>query len=165
MLYYRTKEGRERKPHGVITCEHARERARKWRTMVDQGGDPSLDKQGERKNITLTELADRYLEQHAYTKKKPKCILEDKANLRLHILPAMGKTSVSALAIRDITDFHYSLKHKPILANRCIALLSKMLNLSEKWGMRRDAGELCAHIEKYEEKKRDRFLNIEEIAT
>ena len=51
MLYYRTKEGRERKPvigvHGIIKCEQARDKAQHWLTIVNQGGDPSLDKQTE----------------------------------------------------------------------------------------------------------------------
>lgn len=167
MLYYRTKEGRERKPvigvHGIIKCEQARDKAQHWLTIVNQGGDPSLDKQTERKNIILSELATRYLEQHAEPKKKPKSVRSDKISLRLYILPAIGKISVSALTVKDVTDLHHALRTKPITANRCIALLSKMLNLAEKWGIRADAGALCRHIEKYEEKKRDRFLGIEEI--
>ena len=44
-----------------------------------------------------------------------------------------------------------------------MALLSKMLNLAEKWGLRNDAGLLCKHVDKYPENKREKFLSNAEI--
>ena len=44
MLNYRTKDGRERRPvigkHGEITCDQARDIAKKWMLEVAGGGDP-----------------------------------------------------------------------------------------------------------------------------
>ena len=49
-------------------------------------------------------------------------------------------------------------------ANRTVALLSKMFNLAEKWGLRPDGSNPCRHVEKYPERKRRRFLSDEELA-
>jgi hypothetical protein len=44
MLYYRTKDFRERKPvigvHGAITCDQARDIAKRWSVEIANGGDP-----------------------------------------------------------------------------------------------------------------------------
>jgi site-specific recombinase XerD len=44
-----------------------------------------------------------------------------------------------------------------------LALLSKMLNLAEKWGLSEGTGSLCKHIKKYPENKKERFLSNAEI--
>ena len=44
-----------------------------------------------------------------------------------------------------------------------VALLSKMFNLAEKWGLREDASNPCRHVEKFKEEKRRRFLSQEEL--
>ena len=52
----------------------------------------------------------------------------------------------------------------PGAANRTLALLSKMFNLAEKWGLRPDGSNPCRHIEKYPERRIDRFLSNAELA-
>jgi integrase len=49
-------------------------------------------------------------------------------------------------------------------ANRVLALLSKMMNLAEKWGLRPDGSNPCRHVDKYGETKRERFLSADELA-
>lgn len=167
LLYYRTKDGRERRPvigiHGQISTDHARSIAKDWLFEVNKGRDPSLDKQFIRTSPTLSELVDRYLTEYAVLHKKSYSIDIDKVHLKNDMLPKLGNITILSLTIQDILEFHLSLKHKFISANRCIALVSKILNLAEKWGLRPDAGSLCQHINKYPENKRDRFLSMEEI--
>lgn len=166
LLYYRV-NGRQRKPkigqHGSITCDQAREIARYWTADVAKGKDPSLEKQTTRKAITVRELSERYLEEYAKIHKKPASIALDEINLRCHIVPALGSYRISTITRKDIEDFHRSMKVHPISANRCLALISKMMTLAEKWGLRADAGTLCKHITKYPEKKRERYLSVEEM--
>jgi integrase len=52
----------------------------------------------------------------------------------------------------------------PGAANRTLALLSKLFNLAEKWGLRPDGSNPCRHVEKYRERKIERFLSSEELA-
>jgi integrase len=167
LLYYRTKDGRERRlvigTHGNITCDQARNIAIEWLSEIAKGKDPSLNKQLGKLDITVIGLADRYLEEYALIHKKPLSIKRDKVLLKYHIIPSLGKIKVNALTVKDISDLHYRLRGLSTSANRCIALLSKMLNLAEKWELRVDASSLCKHIKKYPENKRDRFLSMIEI--
>jgi integrase len=165
-LYYRTKEGRQRKPkigdHGTITCEQARGIAQKWLADVAQGKDPSLERQILRLNPTLRDLAHRYMEDHGSHKKASSC-KEDQRLWNQYILPALGALRVSSTERGDILKLHQSLRHLSTTANRVLSLLSKALNLAELWGYRPDNSNPCRHVKKYAEQKRERFLNAEEI--
>lgn len=167
MLYYRTKDGRERKPaigiHGHITCDQARDMALNWLSDVAKGKDPSLEKQSEKIYVTVADLAEKYIREYASVYKKPASVKNDVINLKYHILPRFGKLKITALTSKDLAHLHYSMKLKATTANRCISLISKMMNLAEKWELRGDAGNLCKHINKYPENKRERFLSIAEI--
>ena len=56
------------------------------------------------------------------------------------------------------------MKDRPGAANRCLALMSKMFNLAEKWGLRPDGSNPTRHVEKYPERKFERFLSEAELA-
>ena len=43
------------------------------------------------------------------------------------------------------------------------AILSKMFNLAELWGLRPDGSNPCRHIKKYKEERRERFLSAAEL--
>jgi hypothetical protein len=43
-------------------------------------------------------------------------------------------------------------------ANRVLALLSKMFNLAEAWGMRREHTNPCLHVQRFKESARQRYL-------
>lgn len=165
-LYYRTKDGRQRKPkigdHGTITCEQARIIAQQWLGEVTHGKDPSAERQALRINPTLTDLAKRYMADYVPRKKAA----SQKEDLRLweqHILPTLGSLKVSSITRDDILKLQHSLQHLPITANRVLSLLSKSLNLAELWGNRPDHSNPCRHVKKYPEQKRERFLSQQEI--
>jgi len=167
-LYYRTKDGQQRKPklgeHGAVTCEQAREMALKMLAAVSAGNDPSREQQDKRKAPTLAEFAARYVEQHAKNKKKPRSVEEDEGNLARHILPVLGSMKLASITRKHITDLHHTMREKPTTANRVIALLSKMFNLAEAWGLRTDGSNPCRHVQKYKENKRTRYLSEAELA-
>ena len=96
--------------------------------------------------------------------KKPGSIREDEAILKNHILPALGAHKVAAVTRADVQRLHHSMKATPYHANRTVALLSKMMNLAEKWGIRPDNTNPCRHVERYREQKRQRFLSAAELA-
>jgi integrase len=54
--------------------------------------------------------------------------------------------------------------HVPYQANRTLGVLSKMLNLAETWEIRPKHSNPCDGVERYPERKRERFLLAEEIA-
>jgi len=166
--YYRTRAGQQRRPtigqHGVLTAEEARGIAKAMLAEVTQGEDPSQNRQEMRRAPTLAEFSERYLTDHARTKKKPLSVLADERNLSNHILPALGTKKVSDIARADVALFHRALHATPGAANRCLMLLSKMFNLAELWGLRPDNTNPCRHIEKYAERKIERYLSLEEMA-
>jgi integrase len=166
--YYRTRDGQQRRPsigqHGHVTCDEARAIARETLADVVRGYDPSAIRRESRQAPTMAEFAERYLNEHAYPKKKPLSVQADERNLRNHVLPALGTRRITEVTRGDVFRFQHSLNDKPGAANRCMALLSKMFNLAEAWGLRPDNTNPCRHLEKYRERKIERFLSAEELA-
>lgn len=64
----------------------------------------------------------------------------------------------------DIAKLHHDSRKTPVQANRVLALCSKMFNLAEAWGLRQDGSNPCRHVQRYKEKKRERFLSGDELA-
>ena len=56
------------------------------------------------------------------------------------------------------------MKDTPGAANRTIQLVSHMMNVAEKWGLRPDGSNPCRHVEKFKERKRERYLSAQELA-
>ena len=168
ILKYRTAEGRQRKatigPHGPITAERARSIALRWLGDARHGSDPATTRSDSRKALTVTELAKRYMAEHAAVKKRPGSVASDETLLRLHILPRLGSMKINSVTRADIGQLHHAMYQTPGAANRALALLSKMFNLAEKWGLRTDGSNPCRHVEKFRERKIERFLSNEELA-
>ncbi|MEQ8760857.1 tyrosine-type recombinase/integrase [Marinovum algicola] len=150
--------------HGVVAPDRAREKARKLLQEAHDGTDPARQREEARKAPSLAELADHYLERHAIPKKRPRSVASDKTLLGLHILPTLGSRKVASITRADIANLHHSMQETPGAANRTLALLSKMMNLAEKWEWRPDGSNPCRHIEKYPENKVERFLSPDELA-
>jgi integrase len=168
ILQYRTMIGISRRvtigQHGRLTADEARTQAKIQLGRVARGGDPAAEKASARDGISFSVFAERYLSDHAETKKKPSSVRMDRINLQKHILPILGRKRLDTLGRADMVRLHQSMRATPGAANRCLALLSKMMNLAERWGERPDGSNPCRHVEKYRENKRDRFLSAAELA-
>jgi integrase len=148
----------------LFRVEEARKRARKLLVEVKDGADPASDRKDTRKAPTVGELADRYMAVHAATKKKPRSAKSDESNLRLHVLPALARQRAADVTREDVSRLHHAMRETPGAANRVLALLSKMFNLAEKWGIRADGSNPCRHVDRYAERKMERFLSGDELA-
>lgn len=168
----------------VLKLDDARRLARIRLGEVAAGGDPSRDRKLARKaTVTVAELADRYLTEHANPRKKLSSIAADKRNITNHIKPLIGKLRVGSVTSADIDGLlrdvragatakdekvgkqrRRRVRGGPGVANRCVALLSKMFNLAEVWGMRAQGSNPCRHIEKFKENRRERMLSGNELA-
>jgi integrase len=168
VVQYRTREGQQRKrvlgQHGTLTVEQARTMARQWLGNVRQGTDPVDAYEATRKAPTVAELAARYMAEHATVKKKPGSIRPDAYNLRCHVLPALGKKKVAMVTRADIAALHHTMHKTPGAANRVLALLSKMFTLAEQWGLRPEGSNPVRYIERYRERRFERFLSSAELA-
>ncbi len=148
---------------GAVTVDQARERAKKILGRVAHGEDPAAERAEERTAPIVAELARRYLEEHAGPKKKRSSVEGDERLLRLYVLPALGRRKVATLGLKDIADLHHGLRAKPVQANRVLALVSKMLNLAETWGLRPLHSNPCPRISRFRENRRERFLSGAEL--
>src|SRR4051794_6997277 len=99
----------------------AREEAASLKRDIDRGRDPVGEREDARSAPTISELAGRYIAEHAEAKKKPRSIEEDQRNIRLHVLPALGKLKVAAVTRDDVARLHNSMKASPIGANRVLS--------------------------------------------
>lgn len=167
-LYYRTKDGQQRRPtigaHGPMKPEAARAIARAWLADVAQGRDPSLSRAQDKAAPTFDTLCDRYLSDHADVRKKASSAEGDRRLVRLHLRPALGTKKVAAITRADVAGVHHKLRATPYEANRVLALASKMFALSERWGMRADGSNPAKNIDRYREEKRERYLTSAEVA-
>jgi integrase len=150
--------------HGRLTADQARTEAKIQLGRVARGDDPAAEKANARDGISFSAFTERYLSDHAETKKKPSSVRMDRINLQKHILPILGRKRLDTLGRADMVRIHQSMRDTPGAANRCLALLSKMMNLAEQWGERPDGSNPCRHVEKYRENKRNRFLLAAELA-
>jgi integrase len=151
--------------HGAPwTPETARREARRLLGEIAAGRDPA-DARAARKGCpTFSEFAERYLSEHVLVSKKPRSAEEDRRNLARHILPAFGRRLITEITPADVAKFQGSKSGTPIAANRCLALMSHMFNLAERWGFRPPRSNPCAHVAKYPERARERMLSPQELA-
>ena len=148
----------------VLKPEQARRQAFAILAAVKDGKDPAGERQAARQGTTVADLCRRFLEEHVAHRCKPITAREYRRVIELYIKPALGKRDLREVVRPDIARLHHDLWHTPYQANRSLALLSKMFNLAEMWGLRPDASNPCRHVKKYPEDKRERFLSPIELA-
>ena len=168
IFQYRNLHRQTRRPvigqYGSITPEQARQTAKAWAVEVQRGGDPGKSRSDAARAPTVADLAERYMSEHAWPKKKPRSAKSDQSNLKNHVLRALGTKKVVAVNRADVGKLHHNLRKTPGAANRVLALLSKMFTLAEKWDLRPDGTNPCRHVERYPERKFERFLSETELA-
>ena len=148
--------------HGpLLTFHKAKERARIILADALKGNDPVADDRAIREAATMRHLAADYLEQHAVPKKRLRSVKNDRSMINRIILPRLGSKKVAAVQSRDLHLLHVSMKDTPYQANRVLALLSKMLSVAVKWGWRSDNP--VKGIERFQEKRRERWLSDDEL--
>jgi integrase len=144
------------------TPDLARKEALRLLALVASGIDPAAAKLAGRTAPTVRDLAERVRAEHLVKRKAATRIEYDRL-LRRYILPALGSLAVADVARADVAKMHHQLRAHPTQANRVIAVLSKMMNLAERWGLRPDGSNPVRHVERNRERRRERFLNTEEI--
>ena len=170
LIQYRLggRKGRTRRvtigKHGTVTPDEARSQAKRLLGVVASGQDPAEDRDKAKAEMNMGPVLEQFLSEHADAKLKASTAEEYRRLARLYVLPAFRHRQIGDMKQTDVARFHHGLKDKLYQANRSLALLSKFFNWCEKHGLRADGSNPCRHIEKYKERKRERFLSEEELA-
>lgn len=116
----------------------ARERAKELKRAVDLGEDPMGQRHEDRAAPSVSQLANRYLAEHAI-RKTARTLKDEQSMLKKLVLPALGKIKVHDVRHDDIDQLHREISQtRPIRANRIAQMLSKMFSLGIRWGYRID---------------------------
>jgi integrase len=145
------------------TPEAARREALRLLGLKAAGKDPATERDDHNGGLTVAELASRFLNEHVAHSCKRLTAEEYRRVIGLYICPSLGRHRVTELTRADVVQLHHQLRDRPYQANRCLAVLSKMSNLAEAWGLRPDGSNPCRHVKKYREEKRERYLTNEEL--
>jgi integrase len=166
VLKFRLKTGRVRwatwNPHKV-SLEQARTRARSYLGAVADGKDPLRAIDLARDAATVNEVADLFLTEHVIARRKPATQRLYQTAIDCHIRPRFGAMAIRDLTPSDVGALHHRLRATPVMANRVLAVCSKLLNWSEQRGYRETNTNPCRGIEKNRELARRRYLTAEEM--
>jgi len=165
------------------SVDQARTQALKLLGEVASGCDPAATRDLNKNANTVSELCDVFMDNYARLHKKPSSWKTDESNIRNHVKPLIGRLKVRSVTRQDMEAFKRHVaagktkvnrKLKPRVrlrvrggqgvANRCLALLSKMFNLAEEWGLRDEQTNPVRGIKKFPERKIERYLSDDEIS-
>src|SRR5262249_29577269 len=146
--------------------------ARKHRVAIDHGRDPLAEKEAARlagqEGLTLAQLFALYVQQYAMVRKRPRSIATDRWMFEREIQDVLGRRRVADITEFDLARLHRAITARPapVLANRVLALISTLLNLSELplYGQLRPRhSNPCKGIERNRETKKHRFLSSAQL--
>ena len=168
LLKYRIGRGRralcQKKSIGflpIMSVEVARLKAKNFLFIASQGIDPIKKDQD---FLTIKELCVEYIDSHAVLNKKKSSLVRDQNLIKGVVIPVFGKFRVVDLKRSHLRKYHNSKKEStPIMANRFLALLSKMMNLAEEWEYRPLNSNPCKHIKRHPETKRTEYLSLNQL--
>ena len=167
VLCYRNKGGTQRRYTigrfpDVWTVAQARARAKKLKQDIESGADPVQDNREAREAPNIRELMDRFDAEHVETRVKKSTAAEYRRLIDDYIRPNLGAKKVAEITTDDVASLHLKLKDKARTANQMLAVLSKAMNLAERWGYRPQHTNPTRHIQRWPEVKRDRVLTPDE---
>ena len=150
--------------HGAPwTPDSARREAHRLLTQAGSGVDPMEIKAAGRKAPSMRELAERFLAEHVEVKCRPRTAALYRGIVEKVVLPKLGSRAVTDVTRADLAALHHRLHRTPTQANRTLLIVSKMMNLAERWGLRPDGSNPARHVERFREQARQRYLSSDEF--
>lgn len=149
--------------HGAVTAEAARLKAKQIISDLAIDKNPTEVQEAVRNSVTVRSLGERFIDEYVPCHLKPSTQVEYKRCIDIFINPEIGTLKLVSVERPDIAKIHHQLRHIPYQANRVLGVLSIMFNLAESWGLRPQFSNPCRGVKKFKEKKRERFLNREEL--
>lgn len=103
---YRTAEGRTRRATvakvGAVTPDRARELAEGMSALVKAGGDPLEARDEARSALTVAAALDLYVESEAFAAKAKATQSNDRARIKRHLKPTLGREYVDKLTVEQV---------------------------------------------------------------
>lgn len=163
-LYYRTKDGRQRKPkignYPELSVEAARRAAKDILETVARGGDPKAEWDEARAGITIAQFCDVFMERHGHQKKSAD---EYRRIIDRYIKPRIGNLRIAEIRMEHVERMHDAIsRNAPTQANRVLAVLSSMMSLAERWDYRPKNSNPCVGARRNPERKRRRYVTPQE---
>lgn len=170
IVKYRTNGGGRSAPQrwqtlgkfGALTVEQARQMATQVLSAVARGVDPQSDKLANRSAPRLSNVWDRFVTDELPSK-KPNTRRDYEQQWQDVIKPRFGTTLVNDIKRGEVDQFHKEMRPTPYLANRILALFSRLMNMAERWDWREQGTNPCRFVERFKEESRERYLSIDEI--
>ncbi|HZR31200.1 MAG TPA: tyrosine-type recombinase/integrase [Terriglobales bacterium] len=148
-------------PYADLSIEQARHRAEELNAQIALGKNPGHERRNVREEMTLGELFETYLQDHARRLAR-KTWREDvrRFNLHFHSWRLRKISSIKQLEVVRLHT-HISRASGPIAANRAVEMLRRVFNKGLQWGWK---GENPAEaVERNPERSRARFLDGDEL--
>lgn len=149
---------------GKLTPDNARELAQRVLGKVAHGKDPAADRAQDREGLTVKELIDAFLADHAALKLKPATATRYGYSLRHSVALELGSTKADSLTRAAVAKLHGKMRRNAVSANRMLSTVSSMYGFAQRRGIVPEGFNPASRIEKYSEQRRERFLNTKELA-
>jgi integrase len=148
---------------GTLTPDEARALARKALGAVAHGSDPAALRAAERRASTLRELAEIFLAEHVEAKRKPTTATHYRSLLEKVVLPELGSRKAEQVTTSDLARLHAKMRDRPYQGNRMLEVVGSLYSFAGKRKILPLGFNPARGIEQYPEKRRERFLNVDEL--
>ena len=136
----------------------------RWaRSAAREGGDPAGERQLAREELTVADLCDRFIRDHSELYNKPSTTNGYRQQIAQRVLPALGAKKIGGVTRADIVALMRENAYAPTQANRTLALVKKMFNCAEVWGLRDEGTNPCRLVKMYKTKPKTRLLTDHEV--
>ncbi len=150
--------------HGVLIAEQASSEAQALLRQLARGEDPLATTDMKRNAKTTGQLIDQFLREHVDLKLKDRSSAEYRRMKDKLLPPTLRKKLVGEVSRPDISRLQQSLAATPYQANRLLVVSRKFFNWCEKNGYRPDHSNPAYLVDKFAEKRRERYLSKMELA-
>jgi integrase len=144
----------------AITVDDARKAAATHLGRIAQGENPQETRRRKTSVVTLGELWEHYLEQHAKPRKRSWKEDEQRFDRHMTGMKSRRLATIDQAEVQGLLN-RVGMKSGPYEANRLRSLLHKMFAISRQVGF--DGGNPVHGIERFQEQQRDRFLHADEL--
>jgi integrase len=154
--------------HGQITADQARKLAQQALGEIAAGVDVAAEKRRRRRERrdapTVEQCSTEFMDIHVRQKLKPTSARNYQLIFDTIVNPAIGKRLIKDLTFGDVEKLHHERRTTPFQANRTVAVLSKMMSWAIRAGYRPDRQNPCKGLERFRERRRQRFLSEVELS-